>query len=114
MLPVKNRFNVLESKEGMKTALKGRFFSVKWRFNGLSYIRAGVIIGKRYSSLAVRRNALKREIFRVFEEGLKNGELSAGADIVVSVLTNYRYFSDNTEEYKKELSNVLHIQYIHI
>ena len=109
MLPAKNRLNVLEAKEGMKTAFRGRFFAIKWRLNNLPYMRAGVVIGKKYSPLAVRRNALKREIFHVFEEGLRSGNVLMGKDIVVLVLTNQQDFSDNTEEYIKELSNVLHI-----
>jgi ribonuclease P protein component len=110
MLPAKNRLNILKAREGMKPVFRGRFFAVKKRSSDMPYVRVGVSIGKRYSKLATRRNAMKREVFRVFEERVKRpGTLEKGSDIIVSVLTTDMEFIDNKEVIRKELNDLINV-----
>lgn len=50
-----------------RRVLRGRFYSLHWRPNGLQTARLGVVAGKRFARRAVLRNLVKRlarEAFR--------------------------------------------------
>ncbi len=63
MLKKQQRLNIGQAK-GLKFVFNNKYFTVKIKENGLLFFRVGVIISSRVLPSAVKRNNLKREIFR--------------------------------------------------
>lgn len=84
MLPFNNR--LFKKRDFAKAQRLGRFFnsnqlSLKILENGLDEARIGIIVGKKFSVLAVERNSLKRRLREIARQKIK--QIKKGWDVVI-------------------------------
>jgi len=110
MISARYKLNISLALRDFKAFYKGKFFSVKRKENGLKVSRVGVVISKKFSRSAVKRNKIRRSIFRFFQEN-KTFLLrfNPPSDFLVIVLTTTSEIEDNKEILTKELKNVISI-----
>lgn len=109
MLAKKYRTPIQKFPRNAKTAYRGKFFVVKKAANNLSYSRVGAIVPKGASSIAPRRNKIRRIIMREFSEN-KNVVSKPGTDYIViinsSTKLNAGDYGALRDELKKTLVNI--------
>ena len=107
MIPAKNRLKLV-SNRGFGPLFKGRFLNIKAKNNGINYHRFAVLVSKKYSLKATKRNEIKRKIFRFLEKHknfLTNPKNPR--DFLIIVLTNEASARDNDEIIKEDLEKIL-------
>jgi ribonuclease P protein component len=112
MLKKKFRLNLgREGSRGFRIIFRGLRFIIKARDNNLPYSRVGVILNKKISLSAVKRNWLKRQVFDFFSPdppGLAFWK--PGKDIIVLFLPLAKDLINDPARLKQELENGLSIQ----
>lgn len=76
---------------------------LSWRPNQLNLNRAGVVIGKKATPSAVRRNSIRRLLNDTFRDFFANRDNSPYIDAVVVVI----FAPENLAELKEELNQCL-------
>jgi len=110
MISARYKLNVSLASKDFRAFYRGRFFAIKKKENGLSNSRVGVIVSRKNSPLAVRRNEIERLVYRFFEENKPFLDVfSPPSDFLVIILTSYSEIKDNKEILIKELNNVISI-----
>lgn len=104
MLPKENRLTELSDFERIKKegkVIRGNFFFLSFLENNLTFSRFGIIVSKRLSNKAVKRNRIKRLI----REFIRNNLLSAfgGYDVVIVAKKSVL---EKEEEISKELKKL--------
>lgn len=100
-LPIQNWL-----KERKKiTIRKSDFFVIKASDNDLAFSRFGMVISKKVSKSAVKRNKIKRIIFDFIR--LKRLHEASGKDVLITVLPPVSQFKKS--EIERELSRQLTI-----
>ncbi len=83
---------------------KGNFFYIKVCVNNLSLSRFGIIVSKKVSNRAVKRNKIKRRVRAACAQILKSG-VKNGFDIII--MANPPSLSSNFRDIKKALKSIL-------
>jgi len=112
MLKKKFRLNLgREDSRGFRIIFRGLRFIIKARDNGLPYFRAGVIVNKKISLSAVKRNWLKRQVFDFFSPDRPGlASWGQGKDVIVLLLPPAKDLINEPARLKQELENGLSIQ----
>ncbi|MEK7658162.1 MAG: ribonuclease P protein component [Patescibacteria group bacterium] len=95
--------NWLKDKGKKINARKSDFFIVKIAANGLNFSRFGVVISRKVSKSAVRRNKIKRTIFDFIR--LNGYYKISGKDVLITVLPPTGKFKKS--EIENELNRLL-------
>ncbi|HLN19319.1 MAG TPA: ribonuclease P protein component [Patescibacteria group bacterium] len=79
--------------------------SLKIAENGQKISRFGIVVGLKFSSLAVRRNRIKRQIREIVRKNI--AEIKSGFDVVIMInkIAGKNEFS--SEEIEKSFKNIL-------
>ena len=110
MISARYKLNVSLASKDFRAFYRSRFFAVKIKENGLPNSRVGVVVSRKNSPLAVKRNETEREIYRFFEKKrLFLDNFSPPSDFLVIILTSCSEIKDNKEILIKELNNVISI-----
>jgi ribonuclease P protein component len=110
MISARYKLNISLASKDFKTFYRGKSLLLKARANDLPHSRIGVLVSKKNSPLAVKRNEMKRLIYRFFEENkifLQN--FNPPSDFLAIILTTASEIKDNKEILIKELKNVISI-----
>ncbi len=83
MLSKKYRLPIQEFLGKSSKSVRGVYFTIKSKTNNLLFSRFGVVISRKISKSAVRRNKIKRIIFDFIR--FKEYYLKAGKDVLVIV-----------------------------
>ena len=87
-----------------RTLLRKKFFIIKTSSNTLGYSRVGIIIKKKGIRNSVKRNSIKRSIFKVFE-GYPEILNKSGVDYVIIVSGGRELDGAANGELTKELED---------
>lgn len=107
MIPARNRLKLVLNR-GFGPFFRGRFLNIKIKKNEIGYHRFAVLVSKKYSPKAVRRNEIKRKIFRFLEKNKKflTNEINP-RDFLIIVLTNEASARDNDQILEEDLKRIL-------
>jgi len=110
MISARHKLNISLASKDFKPLYRGRFLLVKAKENELPYSRVGVMVSRKNSLLAVRRNWLKRTVYGFFE-GNKPflDDKEPHLDYLIIFLTSYSEIKDYKKTLIQELNNVISI-----
>lgn len=104
------KLKIIPSLRDFKVFYRDNFLFIKTKENGLLNSRVGVIVSQKNSRLATRRNAIKRLIYRFFQENrafLDN--FSPPSDFLVIVVVTAFNLKEHKDVLMQKLKNAISI-----
>lgn len=86
--------------------LKTSFFKIKYLINNFSYCRFAVIVSKKLSNKATKRNRLRRQILHILREAMSNFKNHLDVVILTMNPAAASSFSEIKEELTKSLKKI--------
>jgi len=104
------KLKIMPSLRDFKVFYKDNFLFIKTKENGLLNSRVGVVVSQKNSRLATKRNAIKRLIYRFFQENRTFlDRFSPPSDFLVIIVVAAFNLKEHKDALMQNLKNAISV-----